>query len=100
MTQTCLLTLVAAPVMEETLVDWLLQHERVIGFSSVAIDGHGARDTHYSLLEQVTGRQRRIQFMAHMPEETARALIAELQQKYAGTGLHYMMTPVLETGQI
>ncbi len=100
MTNFCLLTLISAPSMEETLIDWLLTQEDISGFSSVEIYGHGSRSTHLSLLEQVTGRQKRIQFLIHTQIETAQQLITELQQRYPNTGLHYMMTPIMDAGQI
>ncbi len=100
MTNTCLLTLITAPAMEETLIDWLLTQEEISGFSSTEIYGHGSRSTHLSLLEQVTGRQKRIQFMIHTHTEIAKQLVEDLKQKYPNTGLHYMMTPIFEAGQI
>lgn len=86
--------------MEETLIDWLLTQEDISGFSSMEIYGHGSRSTHLSLLEQVTGRQKRIQFLIHTQTEAAHRLVMDLQQRYPNTGLHYMVTPVLEAGQI
>lgn len=100
MTDACLLTLISAPSMEETLIDWLLTQEEISGFSSTEIYGHGSRSMHLSLLEQVTGRQKRIQFLVHTQNDIARRLIAELEQKYPNTGLHYLVTPVIEAGQI
>lgn len=97
---TCILTLISAPSMEEMLIDWLLTQEEISGFSSVEIYGHGSRSTHLSLLEQVTGRQKRIQLMIHTEEEVANRLVAELKVKYPNTGLHYLITPIVDAGQI
>ena len=97
---TCILTLISAPSMEETLIDWLLTRDDISGFSSVEIYGHGSRSTNLTLLEQVTGRQKRIQFLIHTQTEVAKRLVDELKHQYPNTGLHYMMTPILEAGQI
>jgi hypothetical protein len=96
----CLLTIIAPPALEETLVDWLLEEGRVDGFSTVASFGHGARQTGMSLLEQVTGRQRRVQFQVQTSANTATALVAHLREHFSGAGLYYMVTPVLESGRI
>ncbi len=100
MINACLLTLISAPSMEETLIDWLLTQEEISGFSSMEIYGHGSRSTNLSLLEQVTGRQKRIQITIHTEKEIAERLVAELKSKYPHTGLHYLITPIVEAGQI
>lgn len=100
MTDICLLTLVVPPSLEETLIDWLLMQENISGFSSVEINGHGSRSAHLSIFEQVTGRQKRIQFQIHTELTIANSMIEALKLKYPNTGLHYMLTPVLGTGKI
>lgn len=96
----CLLVIYAPPALEESLVDWLLENETVPGFSTTEAYGHGQRQSAMSLLEQVTGRQRRVQFMIETGRETALALVAGLKLKFNGTGLHYQLMPVLEVGQL
>jgi hypothetical protein len=64
MTEQCLLVLIAPPQLEESLVDFLLEHEGFSGFSLQRIDGspaHGA----LTLSEQVTGRKRQVMFHVH-----------------------------------
>jgi hypothetical protein len=96
----CLLTLYVPPSIEETLVDWLLEHASVEGFSSAEAFGHGVRQQGMSLLEQVTGRQRRVQFLIHLEREQADRMLEELRSAFAGVGLHYFLTPVLEAGRL
>lgn len=96
----CLLTIFAAPSVEESIVDWLLEHQAIKGFSSSEVFGHGARQSGMSVLEQVTGRQRRIQFMIHLERELADRVIEELRQSFAGVGLHYFLTPLIESGPL
>lgn len=96
----CLLMLFAPPSLEETLVDWLLEQPAIAGFSSVEAYGHGGRPTGMSLLEQVTGRQRRIQFLMHTEYATAQHLIEQMRSAFQGAGLHYMMVPVSDAGRL
>jgi hypothetical protein len=95
----CLLVIYAPPALEESLVDWLLENETVAGFSTTEVYGHGQRQTGMSLLEQVTGRQRRVQFSIEAGRETALKLVAGLKLKFKGAGLHYQLMPVLEVGR-
>lgn len=96
----CLLTIFAPPALEETLVDWLLEEERIHGFSTAEIFGHGERESGMTLLEQVAGRQRRVQFLVQTDTATAADMIQHLRAHYAGAGLHYLLTPVIESGRI
>jgi hypothetical protein len=95
----CLLLIYALPALEETLVDWLLENDAVSGFSTTEAYGHGQRQSGMSLLEQVTGRQRRIQFTVETTHATALSLLEQMREKFSGTGLHYMLIPLLELGQ-
>lgn len=96
----CLLTIFAPPALEEMLVDWLLEEERINGFSTAVIFGHGERQAGMTLLEQVTGRQRRVQFLIKTTPEVATCLVQHMRDRYAGTGLYYILTPVIESGRI
>lgn len=96
----CLLVIYAPPALEETLDDWLLESEAVTGFSTVDAYGHGQRPSGMSLLEQVTGHQRRVQFNIAAPREVAERLLEHLREKFSGTGLHYMLMPLLESGSL
>ncbi len=96
----CLLMIFAPPSVEETVVDWLLEHNEIEGFSSAEAYGHGVRQTGMSLLEQVTGRQRRVQFVIHTDQTIASHLIEDMRAKFSGVGLHYFIVPVLEAGRM
>ena len=98
--QLCLLTLIAAPSLEDALVDWLLVQDEISGFSSSSIDGHGSRESGMSLMEQVTGRQKRVQFLIHTNITVAERLIQKLRVDFIGTGLHYFVLPVSTYGSI
>lgn len=96
----CVLILFASPALEETLVDWLLENDSIRGFSTMHGFGHGSRPSAMSLLEQVAGRQRRIEFKIEMPHQDALRLIEDVRKKFSGAGLHYMLMPVHEAGPL
>lgn len=96
----CVLTIYAPPALEETLVDWLLENPAISGFSTTEAYGHGERQTGMTLLEQVTGRQRRVQFMVQTDPEVANQLIAQIKQQFGGVGLYYLLMPVLDAGRV
>lgn len=98
--QLCLLTLIAAPSLEDALVDWLLVQDEISGFSSSLIDGHGSRESGMSLMEQVTGRQKRIQFLIHTNVAVAEMLIQLLKTVFLGAQLHYFVSPIIMHGTI
>ena len=97
---TCaLLTLLAPPTMEETLVDWLLSHSDIKGFTSQAANGHG-RGHAMTVAEQVTGRRKQIVFWIELEQYHAEKIIVELQQDFPGSGLHYWLMPLMNSGSI
>ena len=96
----CLLMIYAPPSVEETLVDWLLEHDAIEGFSSVEASGHGVRQAVMSLLEQVTGRQRRVQFTIKTETAFADHLIQDMRENFAGVGLRYFIVPLMGEGRV
>ncbi len=97
-----LLILIVAPRLEEVLVDFLLQQSAISGFTSTPVSGHGTGHltTRLSLVEQVTGRQSRVQFMLHAELPVLQDLIAILKDKFQNTDMHYILQPVLEAQSI
>lgn len=95
-----LLTLIAPPSLEETLVDWLLEYESEYGFSSFPVNGHSSRHAGLTLAEQVSGRKRQVRFELHLPAAEISGLTERLKRDFAGVGLHYWVLPVLEHGRV
>ncbi len=93
-----LLILIANPKLEEMLVDFLLQQSRLGGFTSMPVSGHGSGHdiTKLSLVEQVSGRQSRVQFMLHAALPVVHELIAALKAEFTHADIHYILLPVLE----
>lgn len=96
----CLLVLIVTPTIESTVIDWLLDHEDIAGFTSIPTSGHGVSTHSMSTAEQVAGRQKQIMFQMHLPEPVARDILAAIQQSFSGSGMHYWLLPVLEAGNI
>ncbi|MFZ5593940.1 MAG: DUF3240 family protein [Pseudomonadota bacterium] len=96
----CLLAIIAAPQAEDALVDWLLTRAEVDGFTSLGIDSHASSHRGLTLAEQVSGRQRKLMFQIHLPCDAAHIVIEALKRDFVGSGLHYWLTPVMETGRL
>jgi len=85
--------------MEEDLIDWLLTQPNIKGFTSQIANGHGSGHK-MSLAEQVTGRRRQITFMIELQRQMAEPIIADLKHGFSGSGLHYWLMPLSESGSI
>lgn len=98
----CQLTILANPQIQDSLLDWLLQQSQVKGFSTTEIYGHSSEvnPAKLSLLEQVTGRRKRVKFSMHLEEEEARQLLDALRVAFARSGIHYTLLPVLAAGHL
>ena len=94
----CLVMIFAPPALEESLVDWLLGNDCISGFSTTESYGHGQRSSAMSLLEQVTGRQRRIQFVIEIDKKMVSILLKAIGLDFVG--LHYMVIPLLSAGRL
>ncbi|HID82743.1 MAG TPA: DUF3240 domain-containing protein [Chromatiales bacterium] len=95
-----LLVLSVPPALEDSLVDWLLENENCAGFTSSLAYGHSHNTQNYNLTEQVTGRQKRIQFQLFGNSQANRAIINGLENEYKNSGLHYWLMPVIEEGRL
>jgi hypothetical protein len=95
-----LAVLTIPPSLESQFVDWLLGLEFTAGFSSVAINGHGARHDHLSIAEQVVGRQRRLQFQVALDRIYLDEFLCALAGEFATADVHYWVMSLLETGSL
>ncbi len=100
MTDQALLSLVVSPLVEDTLVDWLLARDEVPGFTSASVNGHGSSEHSMSHAEQVSGRRLQAVFRLHLPVAQAESLVAELKQDFGNSGIHYWLAPVLVCGHL
>lgn len=100
MSDTCLFNLVVTPEVEDAVTDWLLEREEVAGFSSHPIAGHGSSVHAMSLAEQVAGKRRQILFQLYLPLAQAHAVLAAIKQDFTGSGMHFWLLPVLDSGHV
>lgn len=100
MSEHVLLSMVVSPLIEDALVDELLEHEAVDGFTSYPINGHGASIHSLSPAEQVSGRQRQILFQTYLPDNHVESLLNQLRNTFSGSGIHYWVMPLTTAGRI
>lgn len=94
-----LLTIIASPAIEEELIDWLLTQANINGFTSQPVNGHG-RSREMSLAEQVMGHRKQVMFMIELQKQMTERMITDLKLRFSGSGLHYWLMPLSESGRI
>lgn len=100
MTAEVLLTLTVSPRLEETLVDWLLSRAACHGFTTFPVAGHSCSHRGLALAEQVSGRKKQVRFQLHLPGTEVPALLEQLRRDFAGSGMHYWISPVLDSASL
>ncbi|WP_138380721.1 DUF3240 family protein [Luteithermobacter gelatinilyticus] len=96
----CLLNIIVPAALEDHFVDWLMEHPRIEGFTSMAVSGYGAAEHKMSLAEKVSGRSRRVMFQIHLLASEAEQILDQMKRDYAGADLHYMLYPLLDAGHL
>lgn len=95
-----ILIIITAPNLEELLVDLLLEQQDLSGFTSSSVNAHGAHASQSSLLEQVTGRQQKVQLMVYGQLDALNSLIQLLKNKLSHSDTRYILIPTLESALI
>ncbi|MGD8340944.1 MAG: DUF3240 family protein [Gammaproteobacteria bacterium] len=95
-----LVVITSPPSLESDLVDWLLARDGGTGFSSAPVRGHSTRHGHLSVAEQVSGRQRRIQFQVQIGAPEVEECLASLVSEFEGADMHYWVLPMLAGGHL
>jgi hypothetical protein len=95
-----LVAITIPPSLESQLVDWLLSQNGGTGFSSAIVHGHSTRHDHLSIAEQVSGRQKRVQFQVQISGSRLNGFLRTLESEFAGADLHYWVTPVIAGGHL
>lgn len=99
MSELCL-TILCPSATEEKLLDLLLLSPNAAVFTSVPTAAHGQAFGSLNQTEQVLGRAFATQVQVVIPESNRQALLDAIQEQFAGAGLRYWTTPVIETGEI
>jgi hypothetical protein len=95
-----LVAITSPPSLESQIVDWLLSLNGGTGFSSVTVHGHSSHHDHLSIAEQVSGRQKRIEFEVQISGSRLSEFLDTLAADFAGSDLHYWVLPVLAQGHL
>lgn len=93
-------TINVPPAFEERVVDWLLARDVASGFTTYAAHGHGARHDELSTAEQVSGRQKRVEFRVEIPAAILEELLQALTTRFTGVDLYYFVTDVRTSGHL
>lgn len=95
-----LVVLTTPPTIENQLIDWLLDREDEIGFTSSAVYGHSTDYDDLSIAEQVIGRRRRHQIQVQLGVNQMDKFISALASEFADSDLHYWVIPLLAAGTL
>lgn len=100
MSELCLLNLVVSPGAADSVTDWLFMNDTVPGFTSTPVFGHGSSEKSMTLAEQVAGHQKKILFQIRLSSSEAYGILASIKQDFRGSGMHYWLLPVLDSGHL
>jgi hypothetical protein len=93
-------TLDVAPELQERVVDWLLARSDVATFTSSAVSAYGADSHGFSVAEQVSGRQRRVEVAIELPADAVEGWLRDLATAFVAVDVAYRVTPVLLSGRL
>lgn len=93
------LTLLCAPAHEERLLDALLLMPEVSLFTSSAAAAHGLSHARLNASEQVLGLGVMSQVQVTLADAQRGPVLAALRLAFAGSGLRYWLTPIVEAGE-
>lgn len=96
----CILTLIAARDLEDSLTDWLLDFHDELIFTSQLVSCHGLSHAQLDTAEQVSGRQQRLSIQVELSREQAREICDSLRSTFPHAEIRYWITPVSESGQL
>ena len=99
MSELCL-TLLCPPALEEKLLDLLLMAPEAAVFTSTPTSEHGLSFGRLSPIEQVLGRSLATQVQVLLTATDKQGVLDAIQQQFAGAGLRFWVTPVIEAGEI
>lgn len=99
MSELCL-TLICPPAVEEKLLDLLLLSPNATVFTSTDTAAHGLAHENLNQAEQVLGRAHAKEIQVIFAAADKTTLLEHIRRQFAGTGLRYWLTTVVETGEI
>ncbi|MCI0653857.1 MAG: DUF3240 family protein, partial [Methylococcaceae bacterium] len=90
----------APPELEESLIDFLLEYDSEIEFTTFPISAHRRTDSGYTLAEQVTGRKKQQSFHLALQKDRLADLVRALKNEFEGAGLEFRTVAILNRGEI
>lgn len=99
MSELCL-NILCPLAVEEKLLDLLLMSLNAEVFTSAPTAAHGLAFGPLSQSEQVLGRVQATQIQVVLSEADKDALLKTIRQQFAGVGLRYWITQVIESGRL
>jgi hypothetical protein len=93
----CLLILIVDQELEDTIVDLLLTRAEISTFTQQEVRSFSRDHANFSVVEQVTGRQRRLMFQVRTSEHTAGGLLRDLRRDLPGAEIESWLMPLLKT---
>lgn len=99
MSELCL-SILCPPAVEEKLLDLLLLSPNAAVFTSAPTAAHGLVFGELNQTEQVLGRAFATQIQVIIPSVGKPVLLGSIRAQFAGAGLRYWITPVIEAGEI
>ena len=94
------ITLLCPNAVKEKLLDLLLMSPNMTVFTSTATSAHGLAHAALGQTEQVLGRAHATTIQVIFAAADKTALLEALRRQFAGAGLRYWVTPVIEAGEI
>ena len=94
------LTLLCPPAIEEKLLDLLLLSPAVTVFTSTRTAAHGLIARNLSQTEQVMGRAHATEIKVIVAAANQATLLEYIRRQFAGTGLRFWLTAVIDAGEI
>jgi Protein of unknown function (DUF3240) len=88
------LTLIAPILLEEEVVDALLEHDTDLTFVAGQVYAHASDGEGLSLMEQVSGRKRKVRFEIEGSESVLNGLLSDLKARFQGAGIHFWIQPI------
>ncbi len=94
-----LITLLTPRALEESVVNALLRADGIAFLSSTPAALHGLPAETLTQSEQVLGHARATEVRLVVNDARISTLLSSLQKDFAGSGLRYWTTPVLDSGE-
>ncbi len=88
------------PEFEESLIDFLLEYDSELEFTTLPVSSHRRTHAGYSLSEQVTGQKKQQTFRLPLQKDRVVDFITALKREFEGAGLEFRTVPILSWGEI